>query len=102
MKLCPICLEIPADYFTECNHSYCIGCLIRIEKCALCRKTLQRGQLCIEIKENIQFTNNTIDIRTSWYLFPDDVNSGTTSWIRIDRPFRLNFNHPVRELIWNT
>lgn len=55
--LCPICIENPAEYFTECGHKYCIECLCRIQKCALCRKQLIKAKLCIEIKnknKNIQ------------------------------------------------
>ena len=48
---CPICMEHPAAYFTECNHSYCIRCLSHIKKCALCRHPLQRVKLCVEIKK---------------------------------------------------
>ena len=50
-ELCPICIENPAEYFTECNHGYCIGCLCRIKKCAMCRNPLQRAKICIQIKE---------------------------------------------------
>lgn len=55
--LCPICIKNPAEYFTECGHKYCIECLCRIQKCALCRKQLIKAKLCIEIKhknKNIQ------------------------------------------------
>ena len=51
-ELCPICLENPIKYYTECNHVYCIGCLCRIKKCAICRKYLLRDKLCVEIKSN--------------------------------------------------
>lgn len=47
---CPICLTNVANYYTECNHAYCIACLCRIGKCALCRKDLLRKQLCVAIK----------------------------------------------------
>jgi hypothetical protein len=76
VELCPICIENEALYFTECGHGYCICCLSRINKCAMCRKSLLRSTLCIEIKRKakpIQQTNNSN---------------------------RLSFNHPVRELIW--
>lgn len=51
-ELCPICIENPAEYYTECGHCYCIGCLSRIKKCAMCRKSLIRTKLCLEIKSN--------------------------------------------------
>lgn len=50
IELCPICIEKSAEYFTECNHSFCIGCLCKIKKCAMCRKPLLREKLCKEIK----------------------------------------------------
>ncbi len=52
IDLCPICIENPATYYTECGHCYCIGCLSRIKKCAMCRNPLQKAKLCIEIKSN--------------------------------------------------
>jgi hypothetical protein len=48
-ELCPICIENEATYVTECNHSYCITCLCKIKKCALCRKELIRSKICNEI-----------------------------------------------------
>lgn len=60
IEICPICIENPAECYTECGHCYCIGCLIRIKKCALCRKLLLRTQLCIEIKSNTR--NRTTDV----------------------------------------
>ncbi len=48
--LCPICYDNNAEYFTECNHKYCIDCLKRLKKCALCNKILQRSLLCQEIR----------------------------------------------------
>jgi hypothetical protein len=49
-ELCPVCIDNPAEYNTECGHKYCIECLCRIKKCALCRKPLLKTNLCIEIK----------------------------------------------------
>jgi hypothetical protein len=49
-ELCPICIENPAEIITICNHTFCICCLSRITKCAICRSPLQRAKLCIEIK----------------------------------------------------
>jgi hypothetical protein len=51
-ELCPICIENPGINFTECNHGFCIGCLSRIKKCAMCRNPLQRAKLCIQIQAN--------------------------------------------------
>ena len=46
---CPICLEEKMLYSTECNHKYCLNCLSKIKYCSLCRKTLNKTLLCIEI-----------------------------------------------------
>jgi hypothetical protein len=59
IELCPICIENEALYFTECNHSYCITCLSRINKCAMCRKVLQKPLICSEIKRKVKIINNT-------------------------------------------
>jgi hypothetical protein len=50
MELCPICIEDRGEYYTECGHNYCIKCLSKIKKCAICRKQLVRTNLCIQIK----------------------------------------------------
>ena len=55
VEMCPICIEKPTEYFTECNHGYCLECLSHLKNCALCRKSLLRNQLCIEIKCKIKF-----------------------------------------------
>ena len=49
-EVCPICIENHAEYYTECGHRYCVGCLSRIKTCAICRKSLIRSQLCDQIK----------------------------------------------------
>jgi hypothetical protein len=77
VELCPICIENDALYFTECGHKYCVCCLSRVNTCAICRKSLLRSTLCIEIKRKvkpIQQSNNSVG---------------------------LIFNHPARELIWS-
>lgn len=58
-ELCPICIENLAENYTECNHSYCISCLSRISRCAMCRNPLQRAKICVEIKSK---NNRTTDI----------------------------------------
>jgi hypothetical protein len=110
IDLCPICIENCSTYFTECNHSYCIGCLSRIKICAMCRNTLQRAKLCNEITRKVtkvkdlvqlseeqrqtlyfsrvepyehhQSTNNNITY--SFALRPEDhVPSGTVNFSRM-------------------
>ena len=90
-KLCPICIEEKPNVFIECNHGYCVSCLCRIKSCALCRKPLQRYKLCIDIKNKVKLINTDMFDISSQSLHPNDVSLGTNS-------FRLNFNHPVREL----
>ena len=51
IELCPICIENPGINFTECNHGFCISCLCRIKKCAMCRNPLQRAKICFQIQE---------------------------------------------------
>lgn len=55
-NLCPVCIQKPAEFITECNHGYCIECLCKLKKCALCRKTFQKTLLCNEIKCKRQYT----------------------------------------------
>jgi hypothetical protein len=59
-ELCPICISREAEYITECNHGYCIECLCKLKKCALCRKTLQKTLLCNQIRKpgELNITSN--------------------------------------------
>lgn len=61
IELCPICIEKPAEYYTECGHCYCIGCLSRISRCAMCRNQLQRAEICIQIKVKVKLINPEIN-----------------------------------------
>lgn len=61
IELCPICIESPVTYFTECNHGYCVGCLSRIKKCAMCRNPLQRAKICIQIKQQVKLIDPNIN-----------------------------------------
>lgn len=63
-ELCPICIESPIQYYTECNHGYCINCLSRIKKCAMCRNLLQRAKICIQIKQKF---NSFFDSDISYF-----------------------------------
>ena len=96
VELCPICIENEALYFTECGHKYCICCLSRINKCAMCRKALLRSTLCVEIKRKTKITNNT-NVYSFAIQNPEDFQpSGTTPWSRIDtgelRTYTTNYN----------
>lgn len=50
VELCPICWEKPSEYNAGCGHNYCLICLLKINKCGLCRKELIKIKLCNEIK----------------------------------------------------
>lgn len=34
---CAVCLDEKFLYKTSCNHYFCIGCIVKISKCPLCR-----------------------------------------------------------------
>jgi hypothetical protein len=72
IELCPICIEDDALYFTECNHSYCITCLSRINKCAMCRKVLQKPLICSEIKRKVKKINNTYTNFQNYYIHVEE------------------------------
>ncbi len=69
IELCPICIEKPGINFTECNHGFCISCLCRIKKCAMCRNPLQRAKLCLQIQQKFNITERRdYDIRFRNYI----------------------------------
>ena len=108
-ELCPICIEKPAEYFTECNHSFCIGCLCRIKSCAICRNALQRAKMCIQIKQKVNFNEdfirgisyfNTLRLRTrgiNVYPFADVTEDN--QW-QIRRGMLTYIHSPSRMPIW--
>jgi hypothetical protein len=120
MELCPICIDKEADVFTECNHGYCVSCLCRIKKCAMCRNPLQRAKLCNQIKQKVELinpdtnppifniSNESIRRYTTIGRNGDIINRVYAQVIlpELERfsenggAPRLNFNHPIRELIW--
>lgn len=52
--LCPICIYQHSVATTECGHSYCIGCLLQIDRCALCRRLLLKSTLNQEIVAEVR------------------------------------------------
>ena len=89
MELCPICIDNTAEYYTECNHKYCICCLSKIKQCALCRKDLLRTKLCSEIRKDgtinenmIRLPENIITMMTRFWSGQDSLVS--TEFINID------------------
>jgi len=90
IELCPICIEKPGIIFTECNHGYCISCLSRIKKCALCRNPLQRAKLCLQIQQKFNITERR------------DYDDEIRTFIEITLPhityIRRNFNTSPRSI----
>ena len=88
-ELCPICIDKEINVFTECNHGYCIGCVCRIKKCAICRNPLQRAKIYND------------EINTVKLVY----KNGTTEVINPVEPQprirRALFDHPVKRLIWD-
>lgn len=75
VELCPICIENEATYFTECGHKYCVCCLSRNNKCAMCRKSLLRSTICVEIKRKVKPEPGIS--RTVGYFFPEPDGTHT-------------------------
>ena len=104
-KLCPVCINNEAECFTECNHGYCVTCLCRIEKCALCRKKLNRRVLNSQItfhyimkhsRKNVVSRNDSvvsrgerISEREGIYVDPENYQPNRT-----DPPWRHIENTP--------
>lgn len=78
MEQCPICFENDAEYLTECKHAYCINCLCKIKTCALCRKSLKKGELCIQIK-SYRYKKFRMGIKLE-----HQVPSGTINFSRVE------------------
>ena len=92
IELCPVCSENEAIYFTECNHKYCITCLSRIKKCAMCRKVLQRSLICIEICNKVKRINeiiHSIQLRTGNSQLSDAENSTFSLYSDNDNVLRI-------------
>jgi hypothetical protein len=84
VELCPICIDGEALYFTECGHKYCIGCLSRITKCAMCRKPLLRSNLCVDIKRNNSSSSTILGSTYEHLIYNNRLNDNV---IRILRGF---------------
>ncbi len=66
MDNCPICYKNKKLVKTECNHYFCINCLLQIDKCALCRKKLItiNNSIC---NKNINYIINNTDNSLIYY-----------------------------------
>jgi hypothetical protein len=87
MELCPICIDNTAEYYTECNHKYCICCLSKIKQCALCRKHLLRTEICSEIRKDGTINVNIIQhetIITMTRFWSGQESLVSTEFINID------------------
>lgn len=93
IELCPICIESPIQYYTECNHGYCIGCLCRIKKCAMCRNPLQRAKICIQIKQQVTLINP--DINPLIFNNSEDFNRRVTATINRNGDLQTRVNLQV-------
>lgn len=49
---CPICYENKECKYTECNHVFCLECLCKLSKCAMCIKELNRPKICQKIRND--------------------------------------------------
>jgi hypothetical protein len=113
-ELCPICIEKPAENYTECNHGYCIECLSRIKKCAMCRNPLQRTKICIQIKHQVKlidpdtnhliFNNSEDFARRLQILLSRNGDLVSRMYLSVNLPEqrnnrRFNFIHPDINLI---
>jgi hypothetical protein len=79
IDLCPICIEHPGTNFTECNHGFCVSCLSRIKKCAMCRHPLQRAKICVQIQEKFNLIDSE---RTNYDIGLDDDDIVIRSYLR--------------------
>jgi hypothetical protein len=79
---CPICFENNAVYYTECCHIYCLDCLMKIKKCAICRKKLIRVSLCQYIKRfpfTKQIKNKIKNKNTNKFTTNSNIQSVTNT-----------------------
>lgn len=75
--ICCICLNNEAKHFTICNHGYCIDCLCKIDKCALCRKNIEHNKLTNEVYDFYKKINkNKIIIKNKTLLSVRQVSGG--------------------------
>jgi hypothetical protein len=48
---CPICLMKEVQCFTECGHGFCVSCVSKIKRCAMCRKKLNHPIICVSLSD---------------------------------------------------
>ena len=87
-ELCPICIENPVINFTECNHGFCISCLSRIKKCAMCRNPLQRAKICVQIQQKFNLINS--ETRNGDFRFRNYIEINLPQITPIRRTYNIN------------
>ncbi len=97
---CPICYELTNDFITtNCNHIFCINCITKIKRCAMCRTELTRSKLCKEIKQIYLQTNIYESINTN---INENINENINTdplyipldfWVSVSQGLDLPFYH---------
>jgi hypothetical protein len=120
---CSICLEsfnLKSNKIVKssCNHYYCKSCYDQINICSLCRTNFNKNnQLHNLLQHHLQQhnqPNQQNQLNGSLYVdyvyldanerrrFANQQHEYLINQIQqSQQQFRLNFNHPVRSLIWN-
>ncbi len=50
-EYCPRCYTNEANVFTECSHTHCFNCFIKLKRCGRCYKELIFPKVCKEIRQ---------------------------------------------------
>ena len=68
---CNICMENEADKQLNCNHSYCFECFVKLNRCAYCRKQINKisDVLNIVLKEYTTCDETTYVVSFANYIF---------------------------------
>ncbi len=83
---CPICYELTNNYITtNCNHNFCINCIMKLCFCAICRTELTKSKLCREIRQKYLKTN--INENTN----PDTLYVPLSLWNQPNPGFAIPF-----------
>lgn len=69
-NICPICLDKKSVVTSECGHSYCLGCLLQINKCAICRRVFVKKTLNRQIANEVtRRSRRSIQQNESDYIY---------------------------------
>lgn len=78
---CGVCLDKKYLSKTNCNHHFCISCIVKVSKCPLCRTNFIFPKLFKELKINFikQENKKLLEIKNLFDILPNYIEQNNNN-----------------------